>query len=926
MKITKMAVAALLGVVAAQANAQSFTAGNIVVYQSGDGTAYTSGNSAPVLLKEYAPAGGAAVTTLTLPVTGGARLTASSSATSEGQMTRSADGFHLVIPGYDVASNTASVNGTTNNRIIDTVGNSRVAGRAAAGTATSFAGDNFRGAAKAAGTDDYWTTGNAANNSNRGIWYFGNTAVDAQVHNSTFSNTRAVNVFNGNLYGTTSTDFFQVGTGLPKTANTTATSLLAPSGASLYAFSINPAGNVAFLADDGTGGIRKLTKTGNTWSQAYQISGTGSRGLTVDWSNAAANGSGAIIYYTTNLTGAGNALRRVTDNNSAAGSSNTLIATAPTNTTFRGVALAPIAQCVPSVTIQSDDANNSICTGTAITFSIASSSNLGTTPTYQWTVNGSNIPNATNNTYTSSALADDNEIGLIVTSNAACAVNNASTVSNLINVEVNAPVTPTIGISNPAIICYLSQSTFTATGTSLGSAATYTWRRNGNVVANTNGNEYVTSDISVYKPDTIVVTVSNINQACATASTINDTVIVQAVGTPNPAVVASGSRIFCDGGSVTLSNDINAGNTDYTFVWTKDGSTVGSNYNYTATESGTYQLMITNANGCVRNSAPQVVTEKPNPVVNAVANGSLAICPGSSVSLTTDSVAGYSIRWRRDDATNVSTASAYVAKIAGSYTARVTLNGCTVVSAPLNVTVKTTDVTLTVGGPATFCSGGSVTLNAANNTGYTYQWYNSTTPISNATNASYIATTSGSYKVAISNDGCLAKNSATTKVTVNPTPAATITQTAITATSATLRGNNGTVYTYQWYLDGNVIPSATNQVYTATQDGAYTLGVTRNGCTGISDPFFVTLTTPARRGVEVASNNITVYPNPSEGVFKIGAQEPVNVIVKDVQGRTVAEVKNAAHIDMSNQPAGMYIMLISDLNGKLLQVERVTKK
>lgn len=78
--------------------------------------------------------------------------------------------------------------------------------------------------------------------------------------------------------------------------------------------------------------------------------------------------------------------------------------------------------------------------------------------------------------------------------------------------------------------------------------------------------------------------------------------------------------------------------------------------------------------------------------------------------------------------------------------------------------------TLTPGGATSFCVGNSVTLNANTGTGLTYQWNNAGAAISGASNANYLASTSGSYTVLVTNStGCKRLSSVTT-VTVNPKP------------------------------------------------------------------------------------------------------------------------------------------------------------
>ena len=92
--------------------------------------------------------------------------------------------------------------------------------------------------------------------------------------------------------------------------------------------------------------------------------------------------------------------------------------------------------------------------------------------------------------------------------------------------------------------------------------------------------------------------------------------------------------------------------------------------------------------------------------------------------------------------------------VAGTYTfnAHTVLSGDTTASnnamATTNVTVvQNTTASITPDGPTTFCSGGSVLLNANLSSGVTYQWQRNSVNISGATSQNYTATLSGNYTV-----------------------------------------------------------------------------------------------------------------------------------------------------------------------------------
>lgn len=147
-----------------------------------------------------------------------------------------------------------------------------------------------------------------------------------------------------------------------------------------------------------------------------------------------------------------------------------------------------------------------------------------------------------------------------------------------------------------------------------------------------------------------------------------------------------------------------------------------------------------------------------------------------------------------------------------------------------------------------FCTGGSVVLNADTGTGLTYQWLKDATAITSATAASYTATASGSYTVTVTNAGGCSTTSSAIVVTVNTVPAATIT--AATATticagsSVLLNANTGTGFTYQWLKDAVNISGATTGSYTATTSGSYTVTITNsNACSATSTATVVTVVT-----------------------------------------------------------------------------------
>jgi PKD repeat protein len=154
----------------------------------------------------------------------------------------------------------------------------------------------------------------------------------------------------------------------------------------------------------------------------------------------------------------------------------------------------------------------------------------------------------------------------------------------------------------------------------------------------------------------------------------------------------------------------------------------------------------------------------------------------------------------------------------------VTVTNCT------NPTPSISDGSLT-----TFCAGGNVVLTSSSATGN--QWYKDGAEIGSATNQTYTATTAGSYTVIVTTSGCSSAASAGTIVTVNPIPTTpTINAGGLTTfctggsvvlTSSSAAGN-------QWYKDGSPISGETNQTYSATASGVYTVIVTTSNCSSMA--------------------------------------------------------------------------------------------
>jgi len=215
--------------------------------------------------------------------------------------------------------------------------------------------------------------------------------------------------------------------------------------------------------------------------------------------------------------------------------------------------------------------------------------------------------------------------------------------------------------------------------------------------------------------------------------------------------------------------------------------------------------------------------------------GPTAFCSGGNVILNANTGSGLTYQWQ-NNLINITGATnpTYTVTTAGYYRVVVTNSCGPAVSSEVTITMNPLPSAVNnPGGPTTFCPGGSVTLNTNIGTGLTYQWKNNSVDIPGQTASTYIANTSGSYTVVVTNANNCSKTSPAVVVTVNSLPTAIITPVGPTTfcsfVSVLLNANTGTGLTYQWKNNGVNIFGETSSSYTANAAGNYTV-VVSNPC------------------------------------------------------------------------------------------------
>lgn len=426
---------------------------------------------------------------------------------------------------------------------------------------------------------------------------------------------------------------------------------------------------------------------------------------------------------------------------------------------------------------------------------------------YQWLLNGTAIAAAINATYTTTASGN---YSVIVTNS-----NNCTDTSAALTVNVHALPVPVITATGSTTFCEGGQAVLDANS---GTGWTYQWQLNGTDIAGATSDTLATGIGAAY---TVIVTDGN---ACSdTSNTINITVHTN----PAISVTAGGPLTFCDGGFVLLDAGTASG---LSYQWYNGSSSISGAANalYTATTSGTYSVIATDANTCTDTSAPVAVTVHPLPAALISASGPLTFCSGGNVQLSANTGPGLAYQWIQNSApVSGATGINHTATSSGTFEVIVTDgNSCTDTSTGTIVTVNPTpSAAVAVSGPLDFCPGGNVTLSNNSGAGYNYQWQENNANIS-ATSSSYTANAAGSYRLIVSGGNGCADTSATMTVTVHPDPVATSVAAGATTvcqgTPAVLNATTpGTGLTYQWLLNGNPITGAVSASYGAAAPGQY---------------------------------------------------------------------------------------------------------
>lgn len=323
----------------------------------------------------------------------------------------------------------------------------------------------------------------------------------------------------------------------------------------------------------------------------------------------------------------------------------------------------------PSVSIAVSPGTN-ICSGNTVTFT-ATPTNGGTAPLYQWRKNGVNISGATNSTYTSSSIVNNDVITCVMTENPNndCITGSPGTAtSNPITMTVGAmAASVSIAVNPGTSICNNNMVTFTATPTNGGSIPTYQWKLNGTNISGETNPTYTTSSLASGSQITCVMTSSFV---CATGNPATSNTITMTVN-PLPTITSPGTIASVRNRSISQSTTLaysatTQSPTSYTIDWNATANAAGFTDQGTTAftflagggnvtgiiipanvPEGTYSgtMTITNANGCSATQAVSI-TVLPMTIIDSHPV-SLTLCEGENGSFTVVSTEpGVTYQWQ----------------------------------------------------------------------------------------------------------------------------------------------------------------------------------------------------------------------------------------------------------------------------------------
>ncbi|MEI6409674.1 MAG: T9SS type A sorting domain-containing protein [Bacteroidota bacterium] len=430
------------------------------------------------------------------------------------------------------------------------------------------------------------------------------------------------------------------------------------------------------------------------------------------------------------------------------------------------------------------------------------------------------------------------------------------------------------------------------------------WRKLGDNQVLGTGNSIIVSDTGTYE--------LTVNQSLGgVICSVSDTITISKTGT-EIGVVTGSATLTCFASAVTLPCMVNA--LDPVFEWSGPNNFSSNLQNPQTTAPGTYQVQVTNAQGC-SGTALVVVNQDITPPDVSVTNGHIDCAHPIDTLHAGSTITGVIFMWGAPPNGLPHYGPDVVVSQAGSYTVIATApNGC--------INTATGVVTEDLKSPAAIIQqdgilgcGNSVTLNGSSDLPAVMYYWNGPGGY-NSTYQNIVVNVQGLYHLTVRNpeNGC--SDSSQVSVLRDATPPSVA---ILSHTDPVIGQNNGSIQlsvpsgqsvTFKWYKNG--ILFANTQNVANLGPGTYICVVT--GLNGCESNISIILTGITSTQTPDQNLQWKVFPNPSAGLFSIrcnGSTTPDALLnLYDASGRlcwTNEHPQPAPEVlDFEHFPAGLY--------------------
>ncbi|MGJ5640679.1 gliding motility-associated C-terminal domain-containing protein [Formosa sp. S-31] len=508
------------------------------------------------------------------------------------------------------------------------------------------------------------------------------------------------------------------------------------------------------------------------------------------------------------------------------------------------------------------DSNYDACNSTntvlnIITFDAVTSEEtinlIGSTQSYsfQWYKDNVAISGASD---TSISIIDASENGAYTLD--VSLTNDDTVISNTLNITLSTDV---IEISNDKGLCNNQQVTLSANVSNTNYS--YQWYKNDSSISGATASTYLTNEAGSYYLE-----------VTSTGCTLNSNTINLIDGGINISSSTPESDIILPGDTKTLSIETDAINP--AFSWYKDGEEItNANTNtYTATEIGTYNVLVTQTENCYSEAEKTFILSAPSDfsatvstedykscatdIITANLTSLTANADSGAINLLDGDLSNYTFQWYKDNESvvNATSTSIEVTDPANNGTYHVVVNVPDfgeITSNAIEIHLASVK-TVTIATQDSFCNASSsVTLstNIQNVNAVTFAWYKEGETTIMDTSSALTINEAGTYYVDVTDGDCVISSN---YLEINAFDASLISTNypeninLVIGTQLTIKADGAE--SYNWSYNNESISNSNEAL--VTQGGTYILTASLDGCE-TSKTFTVT---------EVENNAISI-PN-----------------------------------------------------------------